>query len=144
MNVSSLNRPEDKPLCLRLEVRLSPIDGRGLFAKFSLPGRRKLGEYAGERISRREARRRVRHQRRVLIVETGDDHAVDGSVDGNVFRYINHSCTPNTYIRIFRGHVEFYTLRPIARGEELTCRYGETHHNGTLRCKCSINCRSRL
>jgi len=78
-------------------------------------------------------------------VETGDGYAIDGSVDGNEFRYINHSCTPNTFMRIFRGRVEFYSLRHIARGEELTCSYGETHHDGKLRCKCSrSNCHGFL
>ena len=128
-----------------VEVRKSPIDGKGLFAKASIPARRKFGEYAGERVPLREGRRRARRTRRLAIVEFDDTHAIDGSVRGNELRYINHSCSPNTFMRIFRGHVEFYSLRRISAGEELTCRYGETHHNGKLRCKCgSPNCKRYL
>jgi SET domain-containing protein len=41
--------------------------------------------------------------------------------------------------------VEFYSLRPIKAGEELTCDYGETHHDGRLPCRCgSVRCRGAL
>jgi hypothetical protein len=39
-------------------------------------------------------------------------------------------------MRIHRGHVEFYSLRYIHPGEELTCDYGASHHGGKLRCSC--------
>jgi SET domain-containing protein len=39
-------------------------------------------------------------------------------------------------------HIEFYALRDILPGEELTYRYGYNHHEGTLRCRCGApNCR---
>jgi SET domain-containing protein len=41
--------------------------------------------------------------------------------------------------------VEFYTLRQVKKGEELTCDYGETHHDGKLPCKCGAgNCRKYI
>ena len=145
MKPSPSSAPRSHALTGRLGVRKSPIDGKGLFARASIPARRKIGEYAGERIPQREARRRARKKRRLAIVETDDGYAIDASVRGNALRYINHSCSPNTCMRIFRGHIEFYSLRPISRGEELTCRYGNTHHDGKLRCKCgSANCRGAL
>lgn len=128
-----------------LEVRKSQIDGKGLFAASRIPARRKLGELTGEVISWREARRRAKQQRRLALVERGDGTAIDGRRHGNEFRYINHSCSPNAYIRICYGHVEFYSLRVIQAGEELTCDYGESHHDGTLPCTCgSESCRGRL
>lgn len=110
-----------------------------------MPARRKLGELGGELISLREARRRARATDCIMIVEFDDGRALDASRLGTDFRYINHSCSPNTFMRLFGHHVEFYALRPIAPGEELTCDYGETHHEGKLRCRCgSPNCRGRL
>jgi SET domain-containing protein len=50
-------------------------------------------------------------------------------------RYTNHSCRPNARLSIERGRVEFYALREIAPGEEITVDYGETHHQGTLACR---------
>jgi SET domain-containing protein len=127
------------------KVKRSRIQGRGLFAFTALPGRRKLGELGGERITQREARRRARGASSVKIVEFGDGTALDATRSGGPFSYVNHSCEPNSYMRFYRGRVEFYSLRPIEAGEELTCDYGETHHDGRLPCRCgSARCRGAL
>lgn len=126
----------------KFSVGPSEIDGQGLFAGTSLPARRKIGELTGERISRAAARRRAQRRERVAIVELYDGTAIDAERGGNEFTFINHACRPNLYMRIFGAHVEFYTLRRIAAGEELTCNYGETHHDGQRKCGCrSDNCR---
>ena len=51
-------------------------------------------------------------------------------------RFTNHSCRPNARLSIRDGRVEFYALRDIASGEEITVDYGETHHEGQLKCRC--------
>jgi len=123
-------------------MKPSRIEGRGLFTKISLRARQKLGNLTGELITQSEGRRRAKRLRRISIVELGGGKALDASKQGNELKYINHSCQPNTFIRIFGKKVEFYALRPIRRGEELTCDYGETHHEGTHRCRCgSQKCR---
>jgi uncharacterized protein len=126
---------------LRLEVavRRSGIEGHGLFARERFPSRRKLGEMVGEIISEREGRKRARERNRIAIVELGNGRAVDAGTNGNAFRFVNHSCSPNSFIRIFRGHVEFYALRDIRPGEELTCNYGDSHHDGKLPCRCGAD-----
>ena len=127
------------------EVRRSRIHGRGLFSLSHVPSRRKVGELDGERISQREARKRVRGADSIAIVEFGDGTAVDASRGRSQFRYVNHSCTPNTFMRLAHGRVEFYALRPLAPGDELTCDYGVTHHDGKLSCRCgSARCRGRI
>jgi SET domain-containing protein len=48
-------------------------------------------------------------------------------------------------MRIRQGRVEFYAMRDIAPGEEITVNYGETHHEGRLRCRCGApGCAGRL
>ncbi|HPP84032.1 MAG TPA: SET domain-containing protein-lysine N-methyltransferase, partial [Rubrivivax sp.] len=43
------------------------------------------------------------------------------------------------------GRVEFYALRAIEPGEEITVDYGETHHEGRLACRCGApGCRGAL
>lgn len=129
----------------RFRVGKSRIHGKGLYAAAALPRRRKIGELAGERISVAESKRRLRGVDVIMMVELGDGTAVDASRGGNEFRFVNHSCTPNVYIRCFRGRVELYTLRSIDAGEELTCNYGETQHRGRLPCRCGGDrCRGRL
>ena len=130
---------------LNFKVRRSRIQGRGLFALSDLPARRKLGELGGELITEREARRRARSADCIMIVEFGDGTALDATHSGSPFRYVNHSCEPNAFMRLYRGRVEFYALRRVKAGEEVTCDYGETHHDGALPCRCgSRRCRGRL
>lgn len=130
----------------KFKVRRSRIQGRGLFAVSAVPARRKLGELGGELISERAARRRARAAgESIKIVEFGDGTALDATRHGGPFGYVNHSCEPNAFMRRHRGRVEFYALRRVEAGEEVTCDYGETHHDGRIACRCgSRKCRGRL
>jgi SET domain-containing protein len=125
-----------------LVVRKSSIQGSGLFTDATVKRRRKLGEFTGERISVREARRRAKGAKRISIVEISETEAVDGSVGGGPFEFVNHSCDPTVFIRIAYGRIEFYARIDLRPGDELTCDYGDSHHNGKLPCGCgSAKCR---
>ncbi len=129
-----------------VEVRASTIDGLGAFAVTAIPARRKIGEIRGEPISLIESQRRAREQirqhldagtaPRVTIIAVSDKRAIDATHSEDVMRYANHSCDPNTVLKVQQGRVAFYALRDIAAGEELTARYGATHHGGRLVCRC--------
>ena len=123
------------PVYNKLTVGPSGITGRGLFAGSRISARAKIGEFEGELISIREARRRAAGRRVVAIVELAGK-AIDATATGRGFRFINHSCAPNSFTRLTADRAEFYALRNICKGEELTVDYGESHHNGTLRCRC--------
>jgi len=128
-----------------VEARPSRIDGLGAFALEAVPARRKIGEIRGESISVREARRRARGQARIMIVEVSQTRAVDASASADPLRYTNHSCAPNAVLRIRQGRVELYAMRDIAPGEEICANYGESHHEGRLRCRCGApGCAGRL
>jgi SET domain-containing protein len=128
-----------------LRIRRSPIQGKGLFTDRPIRLRTKLGEFSGEPITVREARKRARGAKRIVIVELSATRAIDGSVRGGLFQFVNHSCDPNLFVRIAHGRVEFYARRHISAGEELTCDYGDSHHEGRLCCGCaSRNCRKFL
>lgn len=137
-------QPAD-PQKFLVDVRPSAIDGRGAFAGEAIPARRKIGEIRGEAISVREARQRAKTQRRIMIVELSERRAIDASHSADPLRFTNHSCRPNAVLRIRQGRVEFYAMRDIAPGEEITAHYGETHHEGRLRCRCGApGCAGRL
>ena len=124
-----------------LTVGRSRLVGRGLFAGTRIAPRAKIGEFEGEVISIREARRRASGRSIVAIVEL-EDFALDATRTGRGFRYINHSCEPNTFMRCTPTRAEFYALRPIRAGEELTVDYGDSHHDGRLPCRCgAARCR---
>lgn len=137
-------QPTD-PQKFAVTVRASRIDGQGAFAAEAIPARRKIGEIRGEAISVREARRRAKGVARIMIVELSDKRAIDASNSADPMRFTNHSCQPNAVLRIRQGRVEFYAMRDVAVGEELTVNYGETHHEGQLRCRCGApGCIGRL
>ncbi len=137
-------QPAD-PQKFAVAVRASRIDGQGAFAAEAIPARRKIGEIRGEAISVREARRRAKGVARIMIVELSDKRAIDASNSVDPMRFTNHSCQPNAVLRIRQGRVEFYAMRDVAVGEELTVNYGETHHEGQLRCRCGApGCSGRL
>ena len=118
-----------------LYVAPSGLVGKGLFAGTRIPARAKIGEFEGEAIGLREARRRARGRRIVAIVEL-ERHALDATRSRRGFRFINHSCAPNTFFRCTPERAEIYALRAIRPGEELTVDYGESQHDGKLPCRC--------
>jgi len=127
-----------------LVVRPSGIVGLGLFAGTPIPRRAKIGEFEGEVIGLREARRRAKGRRVIAIVEL-ERHALDATRMKHGFRFINHSCAPNTFFRCTPERAEVYALRDIAAGEELTVDYGESQHDGRLPCRCGApGCRGRI
>ena len=133
------------PQKFAVDVHPSRIDGQGAFAAESIPARRKIGEIRGEAISVREARRRAKGAARIMIVELSETRAIDASQSTDPLRFTNHSCQPNAVLRIRQGRVEFYAMRDVRVGEELTVNYGETHHEGKLRCRCgAVGCVGRL
>lgn len=137
-------RPCD-PQKFAVTVAPSGIDGQGAFAAEPIPARRKIGEIRGEAISVREARRRARGQARIMIVEVSERRAIDASGSADPLRFVNHSCAPNATLRVRQGRVEIYALRDIAPGEELGVNYGQSHHEGRLRCRCgAAGCAGRL
>jgi histone-lysine N-methyltransferase SETD1 len=127
-----------------LAVKKSSINGKGCFATTHFPRGKKFAEYTGERITDDEANRRA--SRRVLrICAVDEDWSVDGSRGGNGTHYINHSCEPNCFMKIHYGRIQFYALRDISPGEEITVDYISTLHSDEKRCYCGApNCRGRI
>lgn len=132
-------------------VRVGPsaIDGLGAFAEVAIPAKAKIGEIRGEFVSMAEARARAkaaeRSTGRIFMVAISDKRAVDATHSTDPLRYANHSCGPNMVLKMQQGRVAFYAIRDIEAGEELTARYGETHHAGRLTCRCGApGCQGRL
>jgi SET domain-containing protein len=128
-----------------VEVAVSTIDGHGVFAAEAIPERVKIGEIRGEALSVEQARIRATRHERIMIVELSPKRAIDFTLSTDPMRYTNHSCRPNARLVLDNGRVEFFSLRAIAPGEEITVDYGETHHGGTLPCRCGApGCRGAL
>ncbi|HEX4900353.1 MAG TPA: SET domain-containing protein-lysine N-methyltransferase [Pyrinomonadaceae bacterium] len=118
-----------------LEIKASSIEGKGCFATTNFTHRRKIAEYAGERITNAEANRRAQ-RRKLRICAINNRWSLDGSRGGNGTHYINHSCQPNAFMKILYSHILFIALRDISPGEEITIDYESTLHSDKKRCTC--------
>ena len=138
--------PTIDPRCtpFRLSIRESAIHQRGVYADEPIPAHRKVIEYTGEKINRRETKRRGNGSLTYLF--TLDDYwTLDGSVGGSGAEIINHSCQPNLRSSITKGHILYWSKRPIERGEELTIDYLFSKKVERVPCQCgAANCRGTI
>ena len=87
----------------------------------------------------------MRGKRRLHICAVDSYWGIDASRGGNGSQFVNHSCQPNTFVRITHGHVIFFALRDISPGEELTLDYVESYHPDTKGCRCGApGCRGTI
>jgi uncharacterized protein len=127
-----------------LEIRESRIHRRGVYAAEDIPARRKVIEYTGEKINRKETKRRGDGDITYLFT-LNDYWTLDGSVGGSGAEIINHSCDPNVRSWNFKGHILYMSKRPIRRGEELTVDYRFDRNVERVPCKCgSKKCRGTI
>ena len=122
----------------------SEIDRWGIFADEPIPARRRVIEYKGQKIDAKEMmRRRVRQNLYLFLLKKG--FGIDGAIGGSGAEYINHSCSPNLYARVARGHIWLVSLRRIETGAELLLDYRISGDYPLVECRCgSAECRGYL
>ena len=130
----------------KLSVKPSKIHRWGIYAGEEIPARRKVIEYTGERINRKETKRRSEEQGDKIYLFTLDNYwTLDGSVGGSGAEYINHCCDPNIKTVIQRGHILYMSTRKIRKGEELTVDYHFAKDVEDIPCKCGAEkCRGTI
>ncbi|HTD65865.1 MAG TPA: SET domain-containing protein-lysine N-methyltransferase [Candidatus Limnocylindria bacterium] len=118
------------------EVRASGIHGTGVFARTHIPTDTAILEYVGERLEKEESLRR-RQANNFFIFTVTDDFDIDGAVEWNPARFINHSCAPNCEAQEDEERIWIMALRDLQPGEELTFNYGydlEDYEEHICRC----------
>lgn len=131
--------------CFPLRLARSRIHRWGVYATEFIPAGRKVIEYTGERISRRETKRRADMSDMIYLFTLDAYWTVDGSVGGSGAEYINHSCEPNLVARITKRHILYMSLRDIRPGEELTVDYHFDKEVQKVPCRCgSVKCRGTI
>jgi uncharacterized protein len=110
-----------------VEVRNSPVHGRGVFAVAPIKKGQRIFEYLGDRVSHEAADKRYEDHDEsdnhtfLFIV---DKHTViDAGVGGNDARFINHQCEGNCESVIQHRRVFIDATRDIAPGAELGYDY---------------------
>jgi uncharacterized protein len=134
-----------KYACFALKLAPSRIHRWGVYAAEFIPARRKVIEYTGEKISRRETKLRAESSELIYLFTLDPYWTIDGSVGGSGAEYINHSCDPNLVARIMKGHILYVSLRDIRPGEELTVDYHFDKKVERVSCSCGApNCRGTI
>ncbi len=119
----------------KIEARDSEIHGRGVFATEKIKKGERIVRYKGKLRSHEEVDAIYGghdENGHTFLFTLNDDYVVDANVDGNVARWINHSCAPNCESSIEEHHkgkrhkdkVWIEAARDIQKGEELTYNYG--------------------
>lgn len=129
-----------------LELRESPIAGRGVFAARPI----KAGEviftaHPDDIIYEIDAVYAMPPDQRDYILHyTWQNGPTTLCLDGGIGRYQNHSCDPNTW---WISEDTTVARRDIAAGEEITCDYGAFMMTVPydMPCNCgAANCRGRI
>ena len=131
----------------------SPLHGSGLFAKNDIKKGSKVIEYIGDKVTKKEGDKRADKQIRkakkdknngmVYVFELNKRYDIDGDVDYNFAKFINHSCNPNCEVDGKGLKLWIFALRDIKKGEELSYDYGFGYDKDykDYICKCgSKNC----
>lgn len=106
-----------------LEIRSSTIHGRGGFARTRIPADTSIIEYLGEKVDKAESGRRC-EAGNPFIFTVNEEWDLDGAVDWNPARFLNHSCSPNCEAQQEGDRIWIVAQRDIEPGEELTFNYG--------------------
>lgn len=124
-----------------VKFKVSLIHGIGGFARVDLRRRKRIIEYVGPKLTKAESQAELENQN-FYIFTLDDTYDIDGSVDWNPARYINHGCDPNCEVDIVKDRIWIYASRAIKAGEELTYNY--SHDLGDYeerKCHCGApNC----
>ena len=121
----------------------SRVEGEGVFAGEAIAKNRRIIDYAGELIRNGEDcdAREMRYlaQGHIWVFRVNRVWSRDANVDGNIARFINHSCSPNCYFEVVDKTIWIRASRAIKRGEELTYDY-RIIGDKTIQCRCRPGC----
>ena len=110
-----------------IEVRNSPVHGRGVFAAKAIAKGTRILEYLGDRVSHKAADDRYEdhdeNDNHTFLFIVDKNTVIDAGVGGNDARFINHQCEGNCESVIENRRVFIDATRDIAPGDELGYDY---------------------
>ena len=136
-----------------IEVRRSPVHGRGLFALAPMARGSVVGTYEGRRYSSAQASRKHWDDGLTYLFGLSDGTIIDGAEGGNALRHLNHACAPNCEAVEYHEPngqlgLRIETLRAVHAGEELTLDYAlqvDPSSDDQHACACgSAGCRGTM
>ncbi|MFA5806235.1 MAG: SET domain-containing protein [Melioribacteraceae bacterium] len=121
-----------------IEVKESPVHGKGLFAKIDIPEEEVLSIIKGEFIDGFECVRREEEDNSYIFWHC-DDNYID--VKNESMKFINHDCDPNCYVNDGdETTLTLISIRQIKSGEEISIDYD--YEEIYLTCNC-FSCQTK-
>lgn len=117
-------------------IKDSPIHGKGGFASADISAGGRVVEYVGRKIDKQESLRQC-EARNQCVFYLNEEHNLDGNVEWNPARFLNHSCLPNAEAQLIDGRIWIVALHDIRSGEEVTFNYNydlEDYRDHPCRC----------
>jgi hypothetical protein len=102
------------------EIKTTKEKGRGLFAKKNITKGTVIGDYIGKVIHPWEA---IVDEENFYLMYYHDTAAITPDLNKPGVHLLNHSCVPNAWLYVYKGHTLAFALNNIAKGEELTIPY---------------------
>jgi uncharacterized protein len=139
-----------------IEVRESPVHGRGVFALTVIPSGKRIAEYLGELITAGEADRRYAleddsAEHHTFLFGVGKRYVLDATHSRGRAKWINHSCEPNSEGISEGRRIFIETIRAVAPGEEISIDYQLNRDEGSeatdprFGCRCGTpSCRGTM
>lgn len=104
------------------QIKKTSEKGLGVFAKKEIKAGTIIGDYLGKIIKISEYDL-DQDKNGLFLMFVSDEAAIYPDLDKAGIHLINHSCTPNCWIYLHKGHTLFFAIRNIKAGEELTISY---------------------
>lgn len=124
------------------KVRKTKEKGRGVFAKKKIEKGTVIGDYLGKIIKTAEYDF-SKDRKELFLMYLTDEASIYPDKTRPGIHLLNHSCEPNCFIKVYKGHTLFFALRDIKPEEELTISYmlAPVEEKFAHICKCgSKNC----
>ncbi|EUD69176.1 hypothetical protein C922_00039 [Plasmodium inui San Antonio 1] len=148
------NRPFRQSAIKDLEIRKTERTGYGVFCKRDIKNGELICEYVGEVLAKNEFEERLEAYQEEskktdmynwYAIQINRDVHIDSKRKGNISRFVNHSCSPNSVSQkwIVRGfyRIGIFAQQDIPAGEEITYNYSYNFVFNNFECLCnSANC----
>jgi SET domain-containing protein len=102
------------------EIRDTKNKGEGLFTKRTILKGTIIGDYLGKVLHPKDA---IVDENNFYLMYYSDNAVISPDLKKPGVHLLNHSCIPNCFLYIYKGHTLAFALKEVKRGEELTIPY---------------------
>lgn len=126
------------------EIKETTEKGLGVFAKKAISAGTVIGDYLGKVIKTIDYDLEKEKERHFYLMYLTDEKSIYPDLKKPGIHLLNHSCSPNCWIHLYRSHSLFFAVRNIKPGEELTISYLLSPKEDCSPCSHVCKCQSKL